>query len=327
MLRIAYASFVAPNRGVVVSIETGQRSRLTALHRGAEGHLSMDNSMHTDTHTDQGKASIINGIKEEGVPVKLEGSPNSAGLKNGPAIAGDYSSLQTLQAARMEDLPDELQHITTDILPLGQILSRLAQFSHAKLQQLILDLASKPLPELTANGNAKGNAVGGPNGSLINGANGTASKGSVNAASPAVDDTSPESLEKKTMILNTIQDLHSRWVKTLVIAEWARNADDVSKLIDIRTHLAEKLELYTTTFWDMIRVKQEMAFAKVPSPDLKTALEVLSTGSVHWMPDVCCAVAPSAWAAVCVVCALTPFPARVLAETSPDSRRRAGLAP
>ncbi|KAG7293114.1 mediator complex subunit [Staphylotrichum longicolle] len=243
----------------------------------------MDSSMHIDAHTDKGKASIINGVKEENVPVKPEALPDGLGTNHEAAIVGDYSSLQALQAAKTEDLPDELQHITTDIMPLSQLLSRLAQFSHAKLQQLILDLASKPLPEL--NGSGKGNSMGGGvNGSLINGANGGAKSG-VNGPSPALEDTSPESLEKKTMILNFIQDLHSRWVKALVIAEWARNADDVSKLIDIRSHLAEKLELYTKAFWDMVNVKHEMSFAKVPSPDLKTALEVLSTGAVHWMPD------------------------------------------
>lgn len=244
----------------------------------------MDGSMHIDAHTDKGKASIINGVKEESVPVKPGDLPDGLGTNHGAAIVGDYSSLQALQAAKTEDLPDELQHITTDIMPLSQLLSRLAQFSHAKLQQLILDLASKPLPELNSSG--KGNTMGGGvNGSLINGANGSAKSG-VNGPSPALEDTSPESLEKKTMILNFIQDLHSRWVKALVIAEWARNADDVSKLIDIRSHLVEKLELYTKAFWDMVNVKHEMSFAKVPSPDLKTALEVLSTGAVHWMPDV-----------------------------------------
>jgi len=262
----------------------------------------MDSSMHIDTHTDKGKASIINGVKEDSVPLKPEGLPDGLGTNNGAAIVGDYSSLQALQAAKMEDLPDELQHITTDIMPLSQLLSRLAQFSHAKLQQLILDLASKPLPEVTANGNTKGNSIGGGvNGSLINGANGSA-KGGANTPSPALEDTSPESLEKKTMILNFIQDLHSRWVKALVIAEWARNADDVSKLIDIRSHLAEKLELYTKTFWDMVKVKHEMSYAKVPSPDLKTALEVLTTGAVHWMPDVCCDCCDYLQS-----CVLTPF--------------------
>lgn len=172
-------------------------------------------------------------------------------------------------ASKMEESPDELRHITTDIMPLSILVTRLAEYSHAKLQEVITELAAKPLPSNLVNGNANGTTNG---------------NGVVHIA--AVEDTSPESLDKKTMLLNFTKDLHSRWVKALVITEWSRNADEVGKLIDIRTHIAEKLELYNKTFWDMVQVKRDMLFARVPSPDLTTALEVLSNGAVHWMPDV-----------------------------------------
>jgi hypothetical protein len=210
---------------------------------------------------------------------------------------------------KMGEPPDELQHITADVLPLSLLLSRLAQFSHAKLQELILSLASKPLPEALSNGN------------LNSGVNGSA-KPSASAGGAVLEDTSPESLDKKTMVLNFIQDLHSRWVKALVITEWAKNADEVGKLIDLRTHLAEKLDLYNRTFWELVAVKQEMVFAKVPSPDLKTALEVLSRGSVHWMPDVGCN-RPS----ICsLLCANKHCAVRLPAQTSSDDAREAALA-
>lgn len=242
----------------------------------------MDHGMHSDTKPDNDKAAGINHVKEENVLVKREGLSDSKKVDNGPPpIAGDYSGLgrklQGLQDAKEEDLPDELRHITDEIVPLGLLLSRLAQFSHSKLQELILSLAAKPLPELITNGNAHGAGSSGVNGNT---------KGTANAHGPATEDTSAESLDKKAMILNFIQDLHSRWVKALVIAQWSEKADDVGKLIDLRTHLFEKLELYNKAFWDMVNVKHQIAFAKVPSPDLKTALEVLSKGAVHWMPDV-----------------------------------------
>ncbi|SPQ18122.1 fdc50abf-2a68-46c5-8b87-1a0194e635ee [Thermothielavioides terrestris] len=178
------------------------------------------------------------------------------------------SGPQGAASDKVEGLPDELRHITTDILPLSLLLTRLAEYSHAKLQEIITELAAKPLPQALANGNVNGTANG--NGILHN---------------VPIEDTSPESLDKKTMLLNFTKDLHSRWVKALVITEWSRNAEEVGKLIDIRTYLAEKLELYHKTFWNLVQVKREMLFARVPSPDLKTALEVLSNGAVHWMPD------------------------------------------
>lgn len=167
----------------------------------------------------------------------------------------------TAHRPTMDDLPDEIQHITADILPLNLILARLAQFSHGTLQDTIAALASKPVPQITANGNASYQYTG-------------------------ADDTSPESLEKKTTLLKTIQDLHTRWVKALVITEWSKKSEKVSKLIDIRSHLAAKVEEFNMVFWDLIKVKHELHWAKLPSPDLKTALEILTSGEVSWMPEL-----------------------------------------
>ncbi|KAL2165237.1 hypothetical protein VTH06DRAFT_533 [Thermothelomyces fergusii] len=243
----------------------------------------MDSGMHDSTLPDKARGSIVNGVRGEDVPVKSVKSESPAAgskaVEHGPAV--DYGKLESsLRGVKKEEPPDELQHITEGVMPLSLLLTRLAQFSHMKLQELILELASKPLPEHALNGNAKGPIIN----SGINGSANSAN-GGAKMAGHMFEDTSPESLDKKTMLLRFIQDLHSRWVKALVITEWARNADEVGKLIDLRIHLAEKLELYNKAFWNMIHVKQEMAFAKVPSPDLKTALEVLSAGAVHWMPD------------------------------------------
>src|SRR5690348_11358035 len=164
----------------------------------------MDNGMHNDVHTDKGKGLLVNGVEEESVLVKPEHSPKNKGVDNGSAIVGDYSNLASnLRDTAIEEPPDELQHISDTVIPLSLLLSRLAQFSHTKLQELILNLASKPLPHPTANGSI--------NGIVNSGANGSA-KSAAGVPSPALEDTSPESLEKKTMILNFVQDLHARWV-------------------------------------------------------------------------------------------------------------------
>ncbi|KAK4147698.1 mediator complex subunit MED14-domain-containing protein [Dichotomopilus funicola] len=240
----------------------------------------MDSGMRTSTQPDHAKAPIVNGVKEESVPVKREYSGSSSTDDHGGKISGDYSYVENnLRTAKMEEAADEVEHITTDLIPLSLLLSRLAQYSHMKLQEFILEAASKPLPDHALNGNAKG-AIGGINGHMNTNAN-----GGIKAPSPFHEDTSAESLEKKTMALKFMQDLHSRWVKALVITEWSRNAEEVGRLIDLRTHLAQKLERLGHTFWEMVQVKTSMDFAKIPSPDLKTALEVLSTGAVHWMPD------------------------------------------
>lgn len=243
--------------------------------------------MRTATQPDHAKAPLVNGVKEESVPVKREYSASSSTADHGEKISGDYSHVENnLRTSKMEEAADEVQHITTDLVPLSLLLSRLAQYSHMKLQELVLEAASKPLPDHALNGNAKG-AISGINGHMNTNVN-----GGIKVSSPSQEDTSAESLEKKTMILKFMQDLHSRWVKALVITEWSRNAEEVGRLIDLRTHLAQKLERLVHTFWEMVEVKTSMDFAKIPSPDLKTALEVLSTGAVHWMPDVGCDLVP-----------------------------------
>lgn len=236
----------------------------------------MDTDSQDKQHTGTSGDAGVNGVKNSSGPAQADGSPGSGYLdvrsvmtSVEAVVAGVGNIPEGLQVPRLGELPVEVQHITTEMVPLSLLITRLAEYSRAGLQDHIAELAAKPLPPALANGN-------------VNGANGGPSN------SAPQEDTSPESLEKKAKLLNFIQDLHSRWVKMLVIIEWSRNADEVSTLIDLRTHLANKLELYNTVFWDLVNVKREMAFARVPSPDIKTALEVLSTGTAHWMPDVSC---------------------------------------
>ncbi|KAK5663347.1 hypothetical protein OQA88_3775 [Cercophora sp. LCS_1] len=230
----------------------------------------MENGIHSSVRTNHDRDSWTNGVN--GGAVKHEISDKGKNLVAHDMTNGSSGAVMDVDSeprgalamavqSSMDDLPDEIQRITADILPLGLILSRLAQFSHSTLMDQIDKLASKPLPQNMANGGASYQFTG-------------------------AEDTSQESLDKKVFLLKTLQDLHTRWVKALVITEWSKKAEKVSRLIDIRAHLATKLGQFEQVFWDLITVKRELQWAKVPSPDLKTALEVLSTGEVSWMPDL-----------------------------------------
>ncbi|KAK0617914.1 mediator complex subunit MED14-domain-containing protein [Bombardia bombarda] len=231
----------------------------------------MENGTHNGMRTNHDRSPWMNGangtlVKGNMSPDKGKALADNAAMANG----GDDSYMDmdshngrleaTPNASRMNDLPDEIQHITTEILPLGLLLTRLAQFTHGRLQEEIAVLASKPVPYLTTNGNAGYNFTG-------------------------TEDTSPESLDKKTSLLNFIQDIHQRWVKALVISEWSKKAGQVGRLIDIRAHLVGQLEWFEHTFRCLLDVKEATKWAKLPSPDLRTALEVLTTREVSWMPD------------------------------------------
>ncbi|KAG5770131.1 hypothetical protein H9Q72_002876 [Fusarium xylarioides] len=161
----------------------------------------------------------------------------------------------------MSDPAGEIVHITQGYIPLSKVLTRLAQSTHNALQDQIAALAKMPLPTAAMNGNST-------------------------VPNSDVEDGSGENIAKKTSILNFAMREHRKWVKALVITEWSRKADMVSKLIDLRFHLQGQEVLFSGALDVMGHVKRDLTFARMPSPDLKTALQVLSTGEAAWMPDL-----------------------------------------
>jgi mediator of RNA polymerase II transcription subunit 14 len=102
----------------------------------------------------------------------------------------------------------------------------------------------------------------------------------------SVDDNSSENLSKKLLLLNFAQETHADWVKALVITNWSRRSEDVSKTIDLKIYLDQQKAMYDMAIHEMSEVKRSLPYARVPNPDLKTALQVLSTGKAPWMPEV-----------------------------------------
>ncbi|KAM0342450.1 hypothetical protein ACHAPU_009524 [Fusarium lateritium] len=161
----------------------------------------------------------------------------------------------------MSDPASDIVHITQGYIPLSKFLTRLAQSTHNALQDQIASLAKMPLPAAAMNGNST-------------------------IPNSDVEDGSNENIAKKASILNFAMREHRKWVKALVITEWSRKADMVSKLIDLRFHLQGQEALFAGALDVMGHVKRDLTFARMPSPDLKTALQVLSTGEAAWMPDL-----------------------------------------
>lgn len=208
-------------------------------------------------HDRELKANGINGATAEG-PVKTPVDATS-GDKSKAVAAQPADTQNEEKRSGMEDLPDEIQHITQGFVPLSRLLTRLAQNTHNELQNKVAEMAKMPIPGAALNGNA---------------------------AHAAEDDASAENLRKKGSLLQFAQDQHGRWVKALVLAEWSRKADVVSRLIDLKVHLQSQKFLYDEVFRLQVDLTAELRNMRLPSPDLKTALQVLSTGSAPWMPDV-----------------------------------------
>ncbi|KAI1461736.1 MED14-domain-containing protein [Annulohypoxylon moriforme] len=233
----------------VVMMENGVRAQLPTNHdRDHSQFVNGNGNGNLVPHSNGGFAG--------------SGSSNGANnMTNGGESAEGAIVAQSQNASRMNDLPEEIRHITQGFVPLGDLLSRLAQKSHNQLLDEIAFLSKMPIPTPAMNGNS-GHVSG------------------------AVDDNSPENINKKARLLNFAQDRHTEWVKATVIARWSRNAHNVSKLIDLSNLLHDQKMRYLNTVDILAHTKVSLAQARLPNPDLRTALHVLSTGTAPWMPDL-----------------------------------------
>ncbi|KAG6005791.1 hypothetical protein E4U21_007624 [Claviceps maximensis] len=240
----------------------------------------MEQSGRNGTRTDHDRDFITNGVNGGDV---VESRHAGAGKERVPAASTSVGDVSTSLSAkegsrrsgsdvneavaekkrnRMNDLPDEIVHITQGFVPLSLLFTRLAQVSHNALQDKIIELAKMPMSAMVMNGTSSSYSSSGP------------------------DDTSPDTLRKKGSLLQFAQEWHGKWLKALVIAEWSRQSHQVSKLIDLKFHIDQQRMVYDAALDSIVNVKRDLAFARMPSPDLKTALQVLSTGSAPWMPDL-----------------------------------------
>ncbi len=227
--------------------QNGVRSDRDVAVNGINGDAKMDMSQEKGKAVapiPNDKTAMLNGAPGNTMDMDLGHLPSATEIQSG-----------------MGALPDEIQHITEDIMPLGLLLTRLAQISHNQLQSTITALAAKQVPQQLANGNS-------------------------DYRTTTLEDNTAESVDKKTLLLDFAQDLHTKWVKALVITDWSKKADLVGRLIDIRQHLLGLLGAYNANLFEIVQVKRDLHWAKVRGPDIQTALEVLSSGEANWMPDV-----------------------------------------
>ncbi|RFU32456.1 hypothetical protein B7463_g3889, partial [Scytalidium lignicola] len=251
---------------------------------GAEGMpgVIMDDGSRNGIRTDHDRNQRPNGVngvnhtvtkaQEKGkgwADPKQSRSPAASTVPNGLDGSFDDTARRTNHAVesrsqniteRINELPPELVHITQGYLPLSRLLTRLAQQTHNGLSSKIMEVAQMPMHAAGVNGNG--------------------------VHTPATDDNSVENVNKKLRLLTFAQETHANWTKALVLTEWSRKAEDVSKIIDLKVHLDKQRSFYDIAIHEMMEMKRSLIHARVPNLDLKTALEVLSTGKAPWMPDL-----------------------------------------
>lgn len=178
------------------------------------------------------------------------------GSRHGDGENGNSRDMQ----ARVNQLPEEIVHIAENYFPLQTLISRLAQKTHADVLSTIQELGQMPTPTSAVNGNASHQNI--------------------------TEDSSSDNVNKKLRLMNFATSSHEAWTKALVITGWSRKAEDVTHLIDVRIHVEAQKKLYTDAIDLMAENKRALHNFRLPNPDFKTALEVLTTGKASWMPDV-----------------------------------------
>ncbi|KAA8909469.1 mediator complex subunit MED14-domain-containing protein [Sphaerosporella brunnea] len=84
--------------------------------------------------------------------------------------------------------------------------------------------------------------------------------------------------DKKARILNYAANTRKQFIKLLVLTMWANDAAAVSDVIDLKVWLDEQYRTYDSVVAVLMEVRKVTGRARIPNPDLETAVDILSTG-------------------------------------------------
>lgn len=191
----------------------------------------------------------VNGISANGL------TADSADVE--PKASGAFEKL-------MGQLPPEIEHITFGYVSLHTLISRLVQETFLGLTETINEMSDIPVPPFGQQ--APLNNLN----QLVNGAG----------------DSSGGNVQKKLRWLKFTSDRRAQFIKILVLLRWARQAEAVSRVIDLNVWTNTRLQEYKDCISWMGELKRILVQLREPNPDIKTALEVLSLGKASWLPDL-----------------------------------------
>ncbi|KAL8860392.1 MAG: hypothetical protein Q9178_003051 [Gyalolechia marmorata] len=174
---------------------------------------------------------------------------------NGNLSATEQSqaSLSAFLDDSLRQLPPEIAHITMGYLSLSDLITRLVQETFNGMNVVINEMSEVEIPQ--SNGSTPVNPAQG-------------------------------NVQKKLRLLEFTQDRRAKFIKILVLSQWSRRAESISKVIDLKAWLdAQSLQYDSACSW-IGELKRIMALERMPNPDLKTALEALSLGKAPGLPDL-----------------------------------------
>ncbi|EXJ64456.1 hypothetical protein A1O7_00792 [Cladophialophora yegresii CBS 114405] len=233
----------------------GERPTVNGAHTANGTHRSVTDS-----------SSSANPLKPGLLPQNLLPPPPPPSLdrqENGDAWSNRWDDGGAGHAAASNQThapPEILSLISQDsYLPMAALISRASQTCWNGLSDLVEQLALLSVPDLPPE-----QAKLMPNGFTNN--------------------QSKANLDKKDKIFKFANERKADFIKLLVLLQWSKNVDEVSKTISINYWLMLRRQAYWGAIASMATLKQESSNFQIPNPDLKTAAEVLSTGKVANFP-------------------------------------------
>lgn len=196
-----------------------------------------------------------------------EAQVKSRAVVNGTAKSGISDAAATKLLIGLKSMPPEIEEVARDFfVGLGALIGRSAQDSWNNLSSLIDDSSRvyiEPAPQPKVPGT---NIIAKTNG-------------------PPQNNTK-ENQEKKEKLLSFAKDQKDSFIKLLVLLQWSKDVEGISKIIDLNRWLRDRISKYGEVATDIARMKRYLAFIQIPNPDLRTAAEVLSGRTVSGFSDL-----------------------------------------
>ncbi|KAL8762381.1 MAG: hypothetical protein Q9184_001595 [Pyrenodesmia sp. 2 TL-2023] len=169
------------------------------------------------------------------------------------AIEPSHAKLSTAMGDRIGQLPPEIEHITFGYLPFSDVITRLVQETFNGLSDCIKEMSELQTPPT--------------NGAMV-------------------AETQQANVRKKLRLLNFAQERRAQFIKILVLSQWSRQVESISRVIDMKVWLDRKKGLYEDACNWIGELKRILGSERMPNPDLKAALEALSLGKAPGLPDL-----------------------------------------
>ncbi|KAJ4345075.1 mediator complex subunit [Ascochyta clinopodiicola] len=224
------------------------------------GILMMNHSATESARDGETKKRSFDGKLVNGVDVR-----NDAAVANGNtgkfAINGASTAVAAPTMDQYTELPPEIAHIGPEAYhPLSKLLARIAQECYNALEDTLHKMS----------GMSPGHQ-----------ANGVMTNGVTSQDNPEVNK------RKKLLLLKFAQENRAKFIKLLVLTEWGqKSAVDIGKVIDLYSWAKEQAAHMDFVDEQVNQIKILSAYARENNPDIRTALEVLSTGNASWIPTL-----------------------------------------